>query len=131
MSSRPTSLRIASDPAMADLVASGKLRPSIGIEAAAAAMGVDESWVRKLLLQPDGLEGYKPGKRAIRVYVDSIAAYQKRHPVGGNPQEKPAPRRKSETRPAQHAAHREAMAALLAAGVLQQDGGRRARRGRG
>lgn len=129
MSARTASLRLASDPAIADLVAMGKLRPSIPIEAAAAAISVDESWARKLLAAGE-LEGHKVGTRAIRVYVDSIEAYQKGHPLGGRRRES-APRSRPEPRRLEHAGHREAVAALMEAGALAQDAPLLRRRGRG
>lgn len=120
MPAPPTSLRLAADPAIADLIDHAKLRPSIPLKAAAAAISVDRSWIRKLL-EANELEGHRAGKRAIRVYVDSLEAYQRRQPIGGNGGKPSLPRRRPKPRPVETAAHREAMACLLQADLLPQD----------
>jgi hypothetical protein len=93
------------------------VRPSVRVRTAAERLDMDESQVRKLVKAGD-LEGHLIGKRGVRVYVDSIEAYQLSRPIGGNPapQAQPEPRRKRRV----SAAHREAITYLRRLGLLSK-----------
>jgi excisionase family DNA binding protein len=109
-------LRLAADPADADLPG---IRQSVRVATVAKALDMHERDVRQLI--DDGeLETHRKGKRGVRVYIDSVAAYQLR-------QARPSCRQKeviSDARasPEEHAAHRtpgyrEALAYLAKLGI--------------
>jgi len=96
-------------------------RPAVTPLRAAAILGCGRSFVHKLL-KSGRLEGYRLGKRAVRIYLDSLATYQGGSPLGGEPYADGASKSaaKGPQRPGK--AHREAMAYLRAAGVLGHPG---------
>ncbi len=119
-----------------------KLRPSVTVATAAHDLSCDESTVRALLRAGD-LEGHRIGKglcrkksgkkvepRGVRVFIDSIAAYQRRHATGDpasadageddDAPPTPAPRR----RRALTGPQAEAIAFLQRRGVIPQAGRR-------
>lgn len=102
-----TGPRIALDPASLP-------RRSLTIAAAAELLSVDRSTVRKWLRSGE-IEGHRIGRRALRVYADSIEDYRSEHAIAGRAgtpsrcQPKRAPRLT--------AAHREAEAFLQSLGV--------------
>lgn len=110
---RPAPLRLAEDPAAAEGLPC--LRQSIRLQRAAALLDCDPSHVRQLL-KAGHLEGHRIGKRGIRIYVDSLRAYQEARPLAVSRQaagsDKPPPR------PRAGAGHRQATAALKAWGWL-------------
>ncbi|MGE0719220.1 MAG: helix-turn-helix domain-containing protein [Alphaproteobacteria bacterium] len=95
-------LRLAADPADAP-------RRMVSIATVADLLAVDRSTVRKLLGRGK-LEGAKVG-RVVRIYVDSVSAYQQGQRIGGEDAEA-APARRRAT-----AQHREAVAFLDAIGA--------------
>jgi excisionase family DNA binding protein len=93
-------------------------RLSVRVERVCEIFDCEPSQVYRLIDAGD-LEAHSFGKRGVRVYLDSVAAYRERnakHPrvKGGKrrPTERPAPT------PASKAAHNAAMASLREAGVL-------------
>jgi hypothetical protein len=94
-------LRLAHDPESASLI-----RASVRVRTAAAALDMDESQVRRLLEAGD-LEGHGHGIRGVRIFVDSIRAYQEGRPLGGVIHKSP-----TGNKPAKSAAHGEAVAFL-------------------
>jgi len=105
-------LRLAADPAEADSIPG--LRSSVRLRKAAAALDCDLKHLR-LLLQAGDIEGHRIGKRGLRVYVDSLRAYQERRPIEASAPRRPAP---APRRPRHDAGYREAMASLRAKGIL-------------
>lgn len=108
------------------------LRPSVSIATAARTMECDETTIRALL-RSGKLAGHRVGKglprrdgkvpdpRGVRIYVDTIRAYQASHPAGGEaeisePAPKPRPRRRS-------GAQLEAIARLHELGVFRHGRG--------
>lgn len=92
-------------------------RPSAKVARVAAILACDDSRVRKLVRAGE-LEAHRVGLRGIRVYLDSVAAYQDARPVAparARAPESPPPRRPR--RAADIAAHEEALARLRALGV--------------
>jgi excisionase family DNA binding protein len=85
-------------------------RPSARLDTVAATLECDPSTVRKLLRR-GLLQGHRVG-RGVRVYLDSVRAYQERTRIGGE-DVAAAPARRLAT-----AAHREAMAFLRGHGVV-------------
>lgn len=104
-------LREAADPAEAD--ASG-IRRSVRVGTAARDLDIDERDVRQLL-KDGALEGHMKGKRGVRVYVDSIAAWQGARPRGGAAETAPA-RAAARSAP-QSPSFREALAYLARNGI--------------
>lgn len=94
------------------------IRQSRRVATVAAALDLDESQVRRLVDEGE-LEAHGVGKRGLRIYLDSIQAYQERHQrpprtaLGAQPSKPAQVRRSASTR-----AHRAAMAALRADGIL-------------
>lgn len=92
------------------------LRASKRIAWVAAALDCDEKQIRALIDSGE-LEGHGIGKRGVRVYLDSVTAYQERNARQAksptNPEVKP-PRRRA---PASQAAHNSAMAYLRRHGL--------------
>lgn len=84
-------------------------RPMASLDAIAAILAVDRSTVRKLLGRGK-LDGCKVG-RVLRIYLDSVSAYQAAQRVGGEDVEQRPARRAATAR------HREAVAFLDAAGI--------------
>lgn len=113
-------LRVAADPADAGALIG--IERSITVAMAADVLSVDASTIRKLLKSGD-LRGHRVGTRrgGVRVFVASIAAYQQANIIGV---EAPKPRAPATRRPAATAAHREALATLVALGcIMPQRGG--------
>lgn len=86
------------------------IRPSVTVADAAKAISADPSTVRKMLRRGE-LEGHGVGKRGVRVFADSVAAYQRRKALVPTAAPEKAPQNQS-------ASHRAAVAALRAAGIL-------------
>lgn len=79
----------------------------------------DHSQVRRLVRE-GALESFTIGKRGVRIYLDSVAAYQVRQAraTTGRPAAEGKAREKAGRRRASTAAHASAMAELHALGVL-------------
>lgn len=100
------------------LVSESGIRRSVRIGTLAADLDCDESQIRELLEKGE-IEGHGLGTRGVRVYVDSVIAYQERKPKGGAKPGKPIPATDPKSRrTAAGAAHSAAMDALREAGVL-------------
>lgn len=63
---------------------------SLTVAAASKLLDCDPSQVRKMLRRGD-LDGYRLGKRGVRVLAESITAYQRRHSLvpTATPEKKP------------------------------------------
>lgn len=99
------------------LVSESGLRRSARIATIAADLDCDESQIRELLAKGE-IEGHGLGTRGVRIYIDSVAAYQARTAKGGR--KKPKPRRAdppAHRASAASAAHEDAMEALRQAGL--------------
>lgn len=59
----------------------GGVRRSLRVAKVADLLDTEPSQIRKLLKAGE-LDGHRIGKRGLRVYVDSIEAYQQRNQVG-------------------------------------------------
>lgn len=93
------------------------VRPSARVARVARLLDEAPSQVRRMLARGD-LQGHKTGKRGVRIYLDSVTAWQEGHPLGGaksvKPVEKPAPTMTRATR----AAHHQAVAHLRDLGLV-------------
>ena len=87
-------------------------RPSARVARVAELLDCDESDVRRLIRQGE-LETHHKGIRGVRIYLDSVRAYQDRNT---KPASKPI-HRKSRA-PGPTAAYRSAMASLKAKGII-------------
>jgi excisionase family DNA binding protein len=106
------------DPLEFDVLRALGVRPSVRIKTAAAMMDTDESTVRALVDQGE-LEGHRVGIRGVRVYVDSIKAYQERNKIGGTRHGLPSAGqtgRPCSTR--QPTSHQESLAHLVELGLV-------------
>lgn len=111
MPARPTSLRLASDPAIADGVAV-PVRRSVSLQRAAGDLDCSEDTVRRMVGKE--LEGHGLRSR-IRVYVDSIEAYQRAHHLGAAP---PPPARYAPPAVTETAEFRDILAGLQDLGLI-------------
>lgn len=108
-----THLRPAFDPRDAEALMG--LRRSMRVARVAEALDIDPAAVRQMV--HDGiLEGFRSGKRGIRVYQDSVEEYCRQRRLG-KPADHPTPAPKKR-RSGPTAATREAMAALREMGVF-------------
>lgn len=89
-------------------------RPSWRIKKVAAVLDCDLSQVSRMVKNRQ-LEAHKVGKRGVRVYVDSVRAYQAARPAGGSVVPLPTP--KQQSRQAQ-AVQREACAFLKSLNLM-------------
>lgn len=94
-----------------DLDTTSAIRPSIKVSTAANLIDCIQSQVRRLYYSGE-LEGHRVGKRGIRIYVDSLRAYQAHGAIGTPPQRKPPERKKASI------AHSLSMESLRKAGCL-------------
>lgn len=110
MSPRPASLPVIAAPLP---------RASARVGAVADMLDCDHSQIRRLV-RDGALESFTIGKRGVRIYLDSVAAYQERQarPVTGRPAAEGKAREKAGRRRASTAAHASAMAELQALGVI-------------
>ena len=116
--------RAAVNPALADLLPNG---PSCTVQEAAALLSMPRSEVYAAVHGGD-LQGHRIGKRGVRVYLRSIAEYQRQRAI-------PAGKRKRDSTPVAAtpvpkaakptAGHREALAFLHTLGVVSEPSGRR------
>lgn len=77
-------LRLAASPD--EIAASARVRPSVRVGTAARRLEMDTSSVRRLLKRRE-LQGFRSGGdegRGIRIYVDSIEAWQAKHDLHGD-----------------------------------------------
>jgi excisionase family DNA binding protein len=104
-------LRLVADPALADSLHG--VERSITVAAAAEALSVDASTIRRLLTAGE-LAGHRVGVKrgAVRIYVSSLSAYQTRNRFDAPPPPSTSPRRRV------NPAHREALAHLAGLGIL-------------
>lgn len=104
-------VHIAYDPA-------STVRPSARVRTVAAMLDEHEREIRRMLKDGE-LEGHGKGARGVRIYLDSVAAYQQRRaiavPVG---RKLPTASKPPRPAPASTAAHRAAMAGLKAKGII-------------
>lgn len=90
-------------------------RPSSRVRNVAVMLDADESQVRRLIKDGE-LKTHCMGKRGVRIYLDSVADYQRRKArEAAMAPEKPTVRRR---RAVTTAAHKQALAQLRAAGLL-------------
>lgn len=93
-------------------------RASARVGAVAAMLDCADSQIRRLV-QAGALEAFTIGKRGVRIYLDSVAAYQERQ---AQPEAGRAPGRRRTAAPdrrqASTAAHNSSEAELRAAGYL-------------
>lgn len=116
--------RAVVNPALADLLPDG---PSCTVKEAAALLAMPRSEVYAAVHGGD-LLGHRVGKRGVRVYLRSIAEYQRRRAI-------PSVTRKRDSAPAAEppvskpakptAGHREALAFLHTLGVVSEPSSRR------
>lgn len=106
-------IRLAANP---DDVPDHHIRPSVRVKTAARQLDMDETQIRRLLNSRQ-LEGHRIGVRGIRIYADSIAAYQQRQNFGGRDATAPEGGKSSRAR-RPSAAQREAIAFLAARGLV-------------
>lgn len=92
------------------------VRPSVRIARVCELLDVDDSQVRRLIDSGE-LQGHRQGKRGIRVYLDSVTAYQEGRPLTPSARGKEPPPRKPPNR-ASAAAHEAAMARLRGLGLV-------------
>jgi len=88
-------------------------RDSASVQVVAKILGCDDSEVRRLVVN-GSLEGFTLGKRAIRIFLDSVSAYQVRQSRPVTAAAAPAIQRRAVT----HAAHEAATRRLREAGFL-------------
>jgi excisionase family DNA binding protein len=95
------------------------IRPSAKVGTVARQLDEDPSQIRRMVANGD-LEAHRTGKRGIRIFLDSVEAWQKANRVKAN--KKPgivvpdAPKPPSR---ATQAAHRQAVAHLQSLGLVQ------------
>lgn len=92
----------------------GIVRASVRVERVMELLDLDERTVRRLLDQGD-LAGHGIGKRGIRVYLDSIRAYQEARTITAKHLSR---KEKSVRSAASRASHTVAEAALRKSGIL-------------
>jgi len=92
-------------------------RQSAKVCTIAELLEIDHSQVRRLIEAGD-LESHKIGKRGVRVFLDSVAAYQARQ---SRPEKKLPPKQRlaAKRRAVTSAAHQNAMRDLRRLGVIQ------------
>lgn len=116
--------RPAVDPSLADLLPEG---PSCTVQEAAALLSMPRCEIYEAVHGGE-LRGHRIGKRGIRIYLRSIAEYQRSRTIvpvkrSGKPESRPdSPPPKPAPPPA---GHREALAFLKQLGVVSQPSGRR------
>jgi excisionase family DNA binding protein len=88
---------------------SPEIRESRKVATIAAALEIDESQVYRLIDEGE-LEAHGVGTRSVRVYLDSLEAYQAKKAIV--PKSPKAPRGRPKTNPVNTAAHRRAMTYL-------------------
>jgi hypothetical protein len=92
------------------------VRESRRVRTVAEMLDADESQVRRLIAVGD-LETHTIGKRGVRVYLDSVVAYQERQAAAPRKQ-KPKQTLALKRRAVSTAAHNEAVRNLRRVGVL-------------
>jgi hypothetical protein len=97
-----------------ELLAAAAIRPSVRISTVAAKLDMDQSQIRRLLASGE-LQEHRIGKRGIRIYVDAITDYQRRHAIGTPAAKTPPPRTRSTRRDPGHEA---AVAYLRKLGIV-------------
>lgn len=93
------------------------IRPSARVRTVAKLMEEDDSEVRRMVARGD-LEAHRKGKRGIRIYLDSVADFQRRRelaPVGSH---RLAAFDTGPERAITNAGHRAAMASLRKDGIV-------------
>lgn len=100
-----------------DLASAVVPRRSSRVRTIAGLLEIDESQVRRLI-DAGELESHKIGKRGVRVFLDSVAAYQARQ---SEPERKLPPKQRlaAKRRAVTSAAHQNAMRDLRRLGVIQ------------
>lgn len=101
-----------------DIMLAAGVRPAAKISTVAEMLEVDHGTVRKMINRGE-LQAFTLGKRAIRVFLDSVAAYQDGQFIKSQPEVREERRRR---RLANSAAHKAAVAGLQAAGILPLSG---------
>lgn len=89
-------------------------RPSAKVATVAQLLDCDESDVRRMLRDGD-LQGHGKGIRGIRVFLDSVAAYQESRTLEPKPRKARLKARRSAV---SRAAHARAEAALRDSGII-------------
>lgn len=94
-------------------------RESRRVATIAAMLELDESQVRRLVDEGE-LEAHRIGKRGLRVYLESVAAYQARQARPATRKLEHRARVNAARRAVATSAHRFAMAELEKAGILRR-----------
>jgi hypothetical protein len=100
-----------------DTAAAAGIRPSARVRTIATLMEEDESEIRRMVARGE-LEAHRKGKRGIRIYLDSVADFQRRRelvPIRSHSAHCPNTRA---SRPVNRAAYRAAMASLRKDGIV-------------
>lgn len=95
------------------------IRPSARVSTVAAMLGDDPSHIRRMVKAGD-LEAHRQGKRGIRVFLDSVEAYQRDNPIipSKSTENRRPPAFKAPSG-ATKAAHRHAAALLESLGLMR------------
>ncbi len=104
-------------PARAAFVDDTTVRASARVATIAAELDTDPSQVRRLI-DAGEFEAHTIGKRGVRIYRDSVEAYQRRQARAGKAKCHPVPPARTTPTAASRAAIRAAIATLQKAGVL-------------
>lgn len=95
----------------------GHARPVARVSEVAALLRIDESQIRRMVREGE-LEAHRHGIRGIRVYWDSVAAFQARRAVPAPLPAQERQRIKAQRQAVSRAAQAAADARLRAAGIL-------------
>lgn len=99
-----------------------EIRPSARVSTVARLLDDEPSQIRRMLARGD-LEGHREGKRGVRIFLDSVAAWQARGTL--KPTKSPEKDRPTPPPPrsrATQAAHRHAVSLLQDLGVMPRSG---------
>jgi excisionase family DNA binding protein len=92
-------------------------RPSARVATVAELLDCDETTIRRMI-QKGQLQAHGTGKRGIRVYLDSVTAYQEARPVAASRAEADRKRIRAQRSSVGRAAHADAIAQLQKSGIL-------------
>ena len=94
-------------------------RESRRVKTVAKILECDEGEIRRLIDQGE-IEAHHIGRRGIRVYLDSVAAYQAGHPrLPKTKRDRERVAQKTKARQVDNRAHLEAMAELRRCGLIR------------
>jgi excisionase family DNA binding protein len=98
-----------------DIMLEAGVRPAAKLGTVAEILEVDHSAIRKMIRRGD-IQAFRLGKRGVRIFLDSIAAYQEGRFIQSQPKIREERQRK---RIANTAAQRQAMAELRRLGIIE------------